>query len=276
MPHVDQLDIEAILDKRHENGADYWASQDGRIYVGNPYSTLSSLNMLHELGVPATHEAVRGGIALIWDAWRDDGRIRLAPSAPMYPCYTAEAARILCRYGFAGEARVQLTAAYFLEDAHETGGWRCNFTRFGRGPETVCANPGATLFVLDVLRYTGHVEMGTVVDEAVESLLTHWEHRARCGPCHYGIGRRFMQVEYPFLRYNLFYYVYVLSFYEVARNDRRFRSAAAVLAKCVDAAGNMIVQQRHRGLKGLNFCAPGEPSAQASQRYREIVDNLSG
>jgi hypothetical protein len=26
-----------------------------------------------------------------------------------------------------------------------------------------------------------------------------------------------MQIEYPFLRYNLFYYVYVLSFYERAK-----------------------------------------------------------
>ena len=28
-----------------------------------------------------------------------------------------------------------------------------------------------------------------------------------------------MQIEYPFVRYNLFYYVYVLSFYERAKGD---------------------------------------------------------
>lgn len=268
-------DVAAILAKRHHNGGDFWATPDGRIYVGSPFSTLTSLAMLHELGVPRSHEAVRGGLNLVLAAWHDDGRIRLAPSAPWYPCYTAEAARVLCRYGHADDERLQLTAAWFLENAHDTGGWRCNFTKFGRGPETQCANPGATLFVLDALRLTGHAEAGTVVDDAVESLLVHWEIRRPCGPCHYGIGSRFMQVEYPFLRYNLFYYVYVLSFYRAAVSDPRFREAAAALAARLDDAGRVIVEAPHRGLKGLSFCRRGELSELATLRYREIVANMA-
>ncbi len=231
--------------------------------------------MLHELGVPGSHEAVQGGLDVVLDAWREDGRIRLAPKAPMYPCYTAEAARVLCRYGYGDDHRMQLTAAYLLEDAHDSGGWRCNFTKFGRGPETECANPGATLFVLDVLRLTGHGEAGTVVDGAVESLLTHWDRRTPCGPCHYGIGSRFMQVEYPFLRYNLFYYVYVLSFYDAARRDPRFRMAAAALATKLDSEDRVVVEQPHRGLKGLSFCRRGQPSELATTRYREIVASVA-
>lgn len=271
-----QPDIDAILAERHHNQGDFWATPDGRIYVGNPFSTLSSLAMLHELGVTSSHEAVRGGLDLVLEAWRDDGRIRLAPKAPLYPCYTAEAARVLCRYGYADDPRLLATATYFLENAHDSGGWRCNFTRFGRGPETRFANPGATLFVLDVLRFAGHPGADDVVDAAVESLLAHWETRAPCGPCHYGIGSRFMQVEYPFLRYNLFYYVYVLSFYAQARNDERFRSAADVLAAKLDADGRIIVEAPHRGLKGLTFCQRGSASAPATGRYREILANLKG
>lgn len=269
-------DVQVILARRRDNGGDFWATPDGRIYVGSPFSTLSALDMLHELGLTAEHEAVRGGVDLVLDAWRDDGRIRLAPNAPMYPCYTAEAARVLCRYGYADDQRLQLTAAHLLEEAHDSGGWRCNFTRFGRGPETECANPGATLFALDVLRFTGHADAGETVDQAVESLLAHWESRKPCGPCHYGIGSRFMQVEYPFLRYNLFYYVYVLSFYRTARNDARFRAAAKALASKVDAEGIMIVEQPHRGLKGLTFCQRGRPSVLATRRHAEILTNLAG
>ncbi len=275
MSNVYQTDVEAVLAKRHHNGGDFWATPDGRIYVGSPFSTLSSLGVLHELGVTRSHEAARGGLDLMLDAWHDDGRIRLAPNAPLYPCYTAEAARVLCRYGYADDHRLQLTAAYFLEDAHDSGGWRCNFTKFGRGPETKCANPGSTLFVLDVLRFTGHVDAGDVVDDAVESLLAHWDTRAPCGPCHYGIGSRFMQVEYPFLRYNLFYYVYLLSFYPVARDDARFRAAADALASKLDAEGRLIIEAPHRGLKELAFCRRGEPSEPATVRYREVIANLN-
>ncbi len=83
-----QTDIEEVLNRRHDNGADYWATSDGRIYVGNPFSTIGALNLLHELKLTSDHESVRGGLDLIVDACREDGRIRVAPRSPMYPCLT--------------------------------------------------------------------------------------------------------------------------------------------------------------------------------------------
>ncbi|MCY3842293.1 MAG: prenyltransferase [Acidobacteria bacterium] len=272
-----ESDIQALLARRHDNGADYWATPDGRCYVGNPFSTLACLGMLYELGVPADHEAVAGGLEVVLGACREDGRIRLAPRAPLYPCYTAEAARVMCRFGMTRHAAVQRAMSYLMGAAHHTGGWRCNFTRFGRGPETECANPGATLYVLDVVRHVPAYRHGNdVVGRAVESLLDHWESRLPAGPCHWGIGSRFLQVEYPFLRYSLFFYVYVLSFFERARGDARFGSALATLEARLDGEGRVVVERPHRDLKGLGFCARGRPSGPATRRYREIRRNLGG
>ena len=81
-------DVEAVLARRQNNGADYWASADGRLGVGDPFSTLTSLVILHELKVARTHEAIRGALQLTLGAWRDDGRYRLAPSGTLYPCRT--------------------------------------------------------------------------------------------------------------------------------------------------------------------------------------------
>lgn len=270
-----ESDIQTILGHRHDNGADYWASVDRKIYVGNPFSTLGSLGMLHELGVAASHEAVAGGLALILDACRDDGRIRLGPKAPMYPCYTAEAARVLCRFGLKDEPAVTRTVEYLVEAEHETGGWRCNFSKFGRGPETEWSNPGATLYVLDVLRFVPELRGSGVAERGVGSLLDHWESRAPRGPCHWGIGKQFLQAEYPFLRYNLFYFVYVLSFFESAKGDPRFDQALEELSSRLDGEGKLIVESRHRGLKGLAFCDRGKPSELATARYREIVENIA-
>lgn len=190
----------------------------------------------------------------------------------MYPCYTGEAARVLCRYGFAEDERVKTTVSYFLESVHEGGGWRCSFSRFGKGPETECANPGATLYVLDALRFAE--VRGDPVDRAVEFLLHYWEVREPMGPCHWGIGSRFMQLEFPFLRYNLFFYVYVLSFYEGARGDQRFLEALEALREKLDEDGRVVVEKRHRGLKGLRFCERGQPSGVATRRFEEIEVNL--
>jgi hypothetical protein len=269
-------DVQAILARRYDNGGDFWASLDGRIYVGNPFSTISALGMLYELGVGADHEAVEGGMALILRACREDGRVRVAPKAPMYPCYTAEAARVMCRFAPAHEA-LERTVGYLVANVHETGGWRCNFTRFGRGPETECANPGATLYALDVLRFFPEYREGVdAIDRAVESLLDHWEIRRPIGPCHHGIGTLFLQVEYPFLRYNLFFYVYVLSFLERAKRDARFAAALAALESKLTDQGEVVVERPHRGLKGLELCAKGRPSVLATRRYREIRQNLAG
>ena len=268
-------DVDRILARRNNNGGDFWASHDGRIYVGNPYSTISSLGMLHELDVGSDHEAVQGGLALILDACREDGRIRVAPKAPMYPCYTAEAARVMCRFGLTQHEALLRTVAYLVDNVHETGGWRCNFTRLGRGPETEVANPGATLNALDVLRFYPEYLSGVeAVDRAVESLLDHWDVRKPIGPCHWGIGTLFMQVEFPFLRYNLFFYVYVLSFFERAQRDPRYQAALAALESKLNEDGEVVVERPHRGLKGLELCAKGRASVPATARYRELRRNL--
>lgn len=268
------FDVETVLARRHDNGADYWATADGRLQVGDPFSTLTSLLILHELKVARTHEAICGALQLILGAWRDDGRYRLAPRGALYPCSTAGAARVLCRFGYARDRRLQRTLAHLLETQHDDGGWRCNKFSYGRGPETEFSNPGVTLWALDAFRFTNHVNKNPALDRAVDSLLDHWVVRRPLGPCHFGIGTLFMQVEFPFLRYNLFYYVYVLSFYDRARNDPRYLEALRLLESKLDARGRVVVERPNRRLAELSFCAAGRPSDLATARYREIVKNL--
>lgn len=267
-------DVEFVLGKRHDNGGDFWATADGRLAVGSPFSTLESLLILHELRVGGTHEAVKGAIQLILNCWRDDSRFRLNPSGTLYPCYTANVVRTLCRFGYLNDRRVQLSLDHLLEIPHDDGGWRCLKFSMGRGPETEFSNPGTTLYALDAFRFTEHLNQSTLLDRAVESLLDHWTVRRPIGPCHFGIGTLFMQVEYPFLRYNIFSYVYILSFYDRAKNDERFMEAFGILESKLDADGRMIVERPNRRLAKLALCAKGLPSELATQRYREILRNL--
>ena len=269
-------DIDNILAKRHDNGGDFWASSDARLSVGNPFSTLSSLLLLHELGLTEDHEAVTGAIHLVLDAWREDGRYRLAPGRAVYPCATAEAARVLCRYGYTDDPRIQKTFSHFIEIQHNDGGWRCNKFMYGRGPETEFSNPGVTLAVLDAFRFSENIDNEPALDRSVESLLGHWVSRKPTGPCHFGIGKLFMQVEYPFLRYNLFYYVYVLSFYARARSDRRYLEALGILKAKLDEQGRLVVERPHQKLSNLQLCRKGQPSEPATGRYLEILGNLKG
>ena len=104
-------------------------------------------------------------------------------------------------------------------------------------------------------------------------LLDHWTTRQPLGPCHYGIGTLFMQIEYPFSNYNLFAFVYVLSFYDVAKQDSRFLGALRTLeTKLQD--GQIVPERVNSKLAGLSFCKKGEASELATRHYRTILDNI--
>jgi hypothetical protein len=268
-----QADVEAILSHIGDQGGEYWTTPDKRLLKGAPFSTLECVSYLLELGMEPDAPLLREVAALIFSAWREDGRFRLYPKGAVFPCQTANAARVLCRMGYAADERLQTTFRHLLEIQHTDGGWRCEKFFFGRGPETECSNPYPTLMALDAFRYWEGYAQEPKLGRAVEFLLGHWIVCRPIGPCHYGIGTRFLQVEYPFRNYNLFEYVYVLSFYPAARTDARFLDALNLLeSKTVD--GKIVVERVVPRLRELRFCKKGMPSACATARYREILGNL--
>ena len=266
-------DVRAILRRRRDNGADFWATPDGRWGTGSPYSTFDCVLLLSELGVKRSDPALKGAAKLLLKAWNEDGRFRPAPTGAIYPCHTANAARVLCRLGYARDRRLKRTFEHLFETQHDDGGWRCNTVKLGKSRKTDASNPGVTLSALDAFRFTEHVDEDRRLDRAVKTLLAHWTTRKPLGPCDFGIGTLFGKVEYPFRRYNLFFFVYVLSFYEAARKSPKFRQALRALeAKLVD--GKLVVENPNRGLAQLALCRKGEPSVLATRRYREILKNL--
>lgn len=266
-------DIEAILSHRHDNGADYWATPDMRLIKGAPWSTLECASFLLELGMEPSDLILQKTADLIFSTWQKDGRFRLYPKGAIYPCQTIFAARALCQLGYADDERIRKTIEHLLDIQQLDGGWRCKKFSFGRGPETESSNPYPTLLALDLFRLVNDPEVNPKLERAVDFLLEHWTIRAPIGPCHYGIGTLFMQVEYPFRTYNLFQYIHVLSFYSQARSDKRFLEAFASLqSKTVNE--QIVVERVVPKLAGLAFCKKGQPSLLATKRYHEILGNL--
>jgi len=268
-------DIEAILARRYDNSADFWTTPDKRLMKGSVFSTLESALILLELGMEPSDPLLCTVAELIFGSWREDGRFKLSPDGGIYPCHTIGAANVLCHLGYAPDSRLQKTFEHLMQIQHTDGGWRCNKFSFGKGPETAFSNPGPTLTALNAFRFTGLLNQEHALDRAVAFLLDHWTTRLPLGPCHYGIGTLFMQVEYPFANYNLFVYVYVLSFYDSAKKDERFLDALRVLESKL-TGGQVVVERVNRKLAGFSFCEKGKPSELATERYHEILHNLSG
>jgi len=268
-----QSDIDIILSHRHHLGADYWTTPDKRLIKGSPFSTYGSTLMLLELGMEVTDPILKEVAELFFSTWKEDGRFKLYPSGGILPCHTAYAVNLMCRLGYVEDERIQTTLQYFLDTPYSDGGWRCNKFSFGRGPETEHSNPLPTLNILDAFRFSTYLNNEPQLEKAVEFLLTHWTIKKPIGPCQYGMGTRFMQVEYPLWGYNLFQYVYVLSFYDKAKKDERFLEACKSLKNnLVD--GMIVVERNVPKLAKITFCKKGEKSELATRRYHEILANL--
>ena len=266
------LDVEIIKSHRYDNGADCFATADKKLLKGAPFTTLESVLYLLELGVPPDDELLKKAAQLIFSTWRKDGRFKIAPSGGIYPCHTALAANVLCRLGFASDERIFKTFLYFIETQQKDGGWICKKYSFGHGEETQYSTPYTTLVVLDAFRFSQFYGE-RFLDKAVDFLLQHWRIQKPISPCHYGIGSRFRQVEYPFRGYNVFYYLYVLSYYKSARTDERFIEALNCL-KEQSINGQIIVRRVVPKLSKLAFCKKGEISLLATKRYQEILKNV--
>lgn len=268
-----QSDVEVILAHRHDLGGDFWTTPDKRLSKGSPFSTLESVSYLLELGMSPLSPLLKETADLIFSTWQEDGRFKTCPTGTIYPCMTINAANMLALLGQAEDPRLQTTFRYLLETQFGDGGWRCNKFSFGKGPETDSSNPFPTLIALNAFRFSEHFNGEPALDNAVDFLLAHWTVRKPIGPCHYGIGTLFMQVEYPFRNYNLFQYVHVLSHYRRARTDERFHEALSVLqSKTVD--GQVVIERCVPKLAGLSFCRKGKPSELATARFQEIMANL--
>lgn len=266
-------DIAFILSKKQHLDGDFWTTDDNRIGKGSPFSARDVAILLTELGFTSGDPEIEGLAATLFKAWRPDGRFKIAPSGTMYPCYTITILRALCYLGYVRDERLTTTFNYLLDIQHTDGGWRCNRAKMGKKPDMDLSNPGVTLEALDAFRFTDHLNANEKLDDAVETLLQHWVIRRPLGPCHFGIGTLFMQTEFPFLRYNLFYYCYVLSFYDKAKNDTRFLEAIAALDEKV-INGKLVIQNPNRGLAKLGFCKKGEPSEIATTRYQALKSRL--
>jgi hypothetical protein len=268
-----QSDVEAILSHRYDLGYDFWTTADKRLQKGSPFTIFEGVQYLLELGVTPDEPVLKHSADLIFSVWQPDGKFKVYPEGTIYPCHTAVAAQTLCQLGYASDDRLNLTFKHLLGIQHSDGGWRCSKFLYGHGPETEHSNPGPTLGALNAFRFSEEMKCEAALDRAVDFLLDHWNIRTPIGPCHYGIGSLFMQVEYPFRSYNLFNYVYVLSFYDRARGAQCFHEALQALeAKLVN--GQIVVERVVPKLAILNFCKKGAPSELATRRYREILNNL--
>lgn len=267
-------EIEEIISSCQINGGAYWSRHDGNIHAPSGFSTIDVLYTLGEIGVKVTDsETVRKAIDFLFSYYDEKGSFKYSPKSAKLPCITARILAALGKLGYPNDFRIEKCYRYFLETQQNDGGWRCATAKHGLAPEKDASNPGTTLYVLDAFQFRNNPEADRIqLDNAISFLLKHWETRLPLGPCRFGIGSQFLAIEYPFLRYNLFYYVYVLSKYEKARKDSRYHEALISLRKKT-VENKIFPETPHKLWSKYSFAQKNQYSKNATKRFMEVIES---
>ena len=266
--------LQAILNRQNDNGGPFWSREGGNIHAPLGYSTIDTLYVLGEIGILAKdNPLIEKAVDFVFTYQTPEGSFRYSPSSSKFPCITAQILAALMKLGIKN-TRIEKGCQWLLDTQWKDGGWRCATVKLGKSPFTDASNPGTTLYVLDAFRFRNNklYELDKL-NQGVDFLLQHWEVRQPVGPCSFGIGSRFLKIEYPFLRYNIFYYVYVLSFYSQAVNDNRFQEAFQHLAGKI-RNDELIPENPHKAWQEFDFAKKGQISDSGTKRWKEIKNNL--
>ncbi len=195
-------EIEDILSLSEINGGAYWSRSDGDIHAPAGFSTIDVLNTLGEIGLKsANSKKVSDAIDFVFNYMDDNGSFKYSSKSSKLPCIIARILTAFGRLGYLNDDRIEKCYRHLLETQQNDGGWRCATVKSGKSVETDASNPGTTLYVLDAFRFRKNSQDDNIqLEKAISFLLKHWETRTPLGPCEFGIGSRFLSIEYPFFK----------------------------------------------------------------------------
>jgi hypothetical protein len=268
-------EIKALINRKHENGGPFWSRSDGNILAPAGFCTIDVLHAIGQLGGKVTAStALRDAANFLLTYQNDDGSFSYSQQTTKLPCNTANILSTLGRLGVSNSKPIDLAYSWLFTNQAPDGGWRCATVKRGKSPETNASNPGTTLWVLDACLFRDNDKQeNKQLNRGVNFLLDHWNSRKPLGPCTFGIGSRFLKTEFPFRRYNLFYYVYVLSQYEDAVRDHRLHQAFEAL-KLQAKNGGLRIRAPHKAWKGSVFAPEIGPSRPSVEYWRELTKRL--
>ncbi|MGE5378370.1 MAG: hypothetical protein ACM3XO_25200 [Bacteroidota bacterium] len=169
----------------------------------------------------------------------------------------------LVRMGMGDSPRVQ-TAIQYLERLVRENGWPCAVSpelgKF-RGPgRKADPCPYATLVMLKALAHLPTFQDSSPAKIGVETLLSLWERSMQEHPYMFFMGTDFRKLKAPMFWYDILHVVDVLSHFEWARQDRRFKEMVNIIQSKADGNGHYTPESVWLAWKDWDFSQKKIPS----------------
>jgi hypothetical protein len=184
----------------------------------------------------------------------------------------------IIQMGMGNDPRVQKAVGY-LNSLVRDNGWPCAVSpelgKF-RGPgrkEDPC--PYATLVMLKVMAHVPELREAESAKTGVESLLSLWEKSKEAHPYMFYMGTDFRKLKAPLFWYDILHVLDVLSHFEWAWQDRRFRQMLKTVEAKADGDGRYTPESIWTSWKEWDFGQKKVPSMGLTFYVQRIIKRIN-
>ena len=251
-PVLSNPDIKKLIARLKSKDAGVPAIKSGRVHYTESGKAYWDLFFLADIGLSVSDLGLENEAEEIFRFQSPDGSFTIPPNVrDNYFCMSSILLSSLAEMGFRDDPRMEKYVRLVFSSRGFDGGWHCY------DDLEIESCPMANLNALMLLGQYETYGQSPALKSAIDLLLEHW--RVRANLHGFGVGRRFMSLQYPAVKYGILRVLDVLSLFPRAVASPDFESMLDyVHNKAVD--GRYFAESFDSAYAGLDFAQDAAPS----------------
>jgi len=255
-PVLRDSSIIKIIHRLRDNQLGIPALKYGKVHYTETGKAYWDLFFLADIGLTIHDLGLEREAAQVLSLQAQDGSFTIPPNVrDNYFCMSAILLSSIARMGYCDDPRLKKYIRVILNSQNFDGGWHCYNGDFEMSGIESC--PMDNLNILMLLGQYENYRNNPILNRAVDSLLEHWQIRDRRHG--FGVGRRFMSLEYPAVKYGILRVLDVLSLFPYAVEKRGFKSMLDSI-KQKASGGKYFAEATNGSYSEFDFGKKEEPS----------------
>ncbi len=248
--------IQKIVDRLKSSDVGIPAIKTGSVHYTETGKAYWDLFFLADIGLSVKDLGLENETEQIFRFQSADGSFTMPPNVQdNYFCMSAILISSLARMGYRDDPRIAGYIRVIMNSMCYDGGWHCYDDGSGRMQIESC--PMDNMNILMLLGQYEPYRQNPVLKGAIDLLLEHWRTREHWHG--FGVGKRFMSLQYPAVKYGILRVLDVLSLYSYAVESPSFQSMLALVhGKAED--GRYFAETVDMVYTDFDFAQTSEPS----------------
>jgi hypothetical protein len=255
-PVLQDSAIQKLISRLKSDTVGIPALKSGRVHYTEAGRAYWDLFLLADIGLSVDDIGLKKQVGEIFRFQSPDGSFTIPPNVrDNYFCMSAILLSSLAKMGYRDDPRILKYVRLVMDSRCHDGGWHC----YGDEPAApdIEACPMANLNILMLLGEYESYRRSPALKGVIDLLLEHW--RSRTNRHGFGIGRRFMSLRYPAVKYGILRVLDVLSPFPYAVASPDFQNMLEyVHNKAVD--GRYFADAFDSVYAGFDFAQDATPS----------------